>query len=121
MRVISDPWNGFPKRYTSRNCHPADRRRSRGGTAPAIDDTSGGIGSDRETLAAAVPAALEYSAASAGAHTLAESVDLLPAAVMRLKGALHFEWPRSWETDSFDIERGSLPDARGPGQRERRR
>jgi hypothetical protein len=46
---------------------------------------------DRETFAAPVPAALQNRAAAAGAHALAEAVDLLPAAVVRLERALHLE------------------------------
>jgi len=45
--------------------------------------------SDRETFAAPVPAALQNGAAAAGAHALAEPVDLLPAAIVRLKRAFH--------------------------------
>jgi len=48
---------------------------------------------DRETFAAPVATPLQNRAAASGAHPLAETVDLLPAAVVRLKGALHFDWP----------------------------
>jgi hypothetical protein len=50
---------------------------------------------DRETFAAPVAAALEDRPAAPGAHPLAETVNLLPAAVMRLKCALHLGMPRT--------------------------
>jgi len=49
---------------------------------------------DRETLAAPVTTTLQDRAAAPGAHPLAEAVDLFPAALVRLKGALHCGVPR---------------------------
>ena len=43
----------------------------------------------RETLAPARTATAEDGATATGAHARAESVDLLPAAIVRLKGTLH--------------------------------
>jgi len=50
---------------------------------------------DRETLAAPVTATLQDRAAAPGAHSFAEAVDLFPAALVRLKGALHCKMPRN--------------------------
>ena len=77
-----------PDRYTSRNCHPARMRRSRGEAAAAMRSPDVAA-SDRETFAAPVPAALQNGAAAAGAHALAEPVDLFPAAIVRLERAFH--------------------------------
>jgi hypothetical protein len=55
-----------------------------------MDELPGAAALDRETFAAPVPAALQDRSAAAGAHALAEAVDLLPAAIVRLERALHF-------------------------------
>jgi hypothetical protein len=84
----------LPAWYTSRNCHPSRRRRSRGETAPAMDVSPGGAALRRETLAPAGPTPAENGATATGAHARAESVDLFPAAIVRLKCALHRNGPR---------------------------
>jgi len=73
---------------------------------------------NRETFAAPVAAPLQDRAAASGAHPLAESVDLLPAAVVRLKGALHSGLPRRKGWRVTDTSVGVYP--RGPRQSNRK-
>ena len=63
--------------------------------APATDLSPGTSVSGREAFAPAGAAPTQNGASATGAHAGPESVDLLPAAIVRLKGALHFELPRS--------------------------
>jgi len=56
-----------------------------------MDESPRAAALDGETFAAPVPAALQDGAAAAGAHALAEAMDLLPAAIVRLERALHVE------------------------------
>ena len=64
---------------------------------------------DRETLAAPLTAALQHRAATSGTHPLAEAVDLFPAAIVRLKGALHCRSASKIGLIAFGHERWSLP------------
>ena len=63
----------------------------------------GKVALDREAFAASVATALQNGATTARAHPLAESVDLLPAAIVGLERALHVRLPlRVWETTHPD-------------------
>jgi len=80
----------------------------------------------REPFAASFTAALQYGAAAARAHPLAEAVHLFSAAIVGLKRALHLKWPlvgkRSESITSVGVYRiAALPvnpkglrSARGP-------
>jgi len=75
--------------------------------------------SDRQAFAAPGAPPLQDSSASPGAHPLPEPVDLLSAAVVRLKRALHVDVPRRERWKPFDTSAGVYGSRRYPVNLER--